>query len=173
MRVSIYTYMHMYGCLLPLYSPLGSSTVFSVPDHSEHIFSVAIALTARSRHLWFSLNQPPCTWLCIQRLAMADLCFGPLFGWDRELGLSNSQPQAPQWCLPQISDIFEASQKQRGCVSSWRGRQNKADVTKSCVENSWENRTKLWSFHPTNVATFGKSCLFPLSFHLSQQNGWA
>lgn len=128
---------------------------------------------ASSRHLWVSLDQPPRTWLPVQTLAVADLYFEPLFGLDREVGRSYSLPQAPQWCIPQINDIFEASHKQRGCVSSCRGRQHRVEVTKSCVENSWESRTKPRSFHPTNFATFGKSCLFPLFFQLSQQNGWA
>lgn len=98
-------------------------------------------------------------------------------GWQRlisALGLFSARAGSSGWACPRHhSDVFEAFRKQRGCISSWRGRQHRVHVITSSVENSLESKTKPWSFHPTSFDPFGKGYLFPLSFHLSQQNGSA
>lgn len=50
LRVSVY--IDMYGCLLPLYSPLGSSTVFSVPGHTEMFSLSPLHLQPEAAILW-------------------------------------------------------------------------------------------------------------------------
>lgn len=171
-------YIYMYGCLLPLYSPLGSSTVFSVPGHIEEVFSVLIAFTARSGHpvdslnfeaLTTSLPISDCTSKGWQWLISA---LGLFFAWAGSSAWATACPR-PHSDAFDHSDFFEACRKEWGCVSRWRSRQHRVGVITSSVENSWESETKPWSFHPTSFDPFGKGCLFPLSFHLSQQNGWA
>lgn len=75
------------------------------------------------------------------------------------------------------SDIFKVScsslATQQGCALSWRGRQHRVVVIPSSVENSWDISINSCSFHPTSFDPFWKGCLFPLSFHLSQQKAWA
>lgn len=165
----IYIYIHMYGCLLPLCSSIGSNTVISVPGHSEHVFSVLIALTARSRHPVDSLNFEALTTFLL-------ISHGTSGGWQwliSDFGLFSAWAETLAWATAcprhrggifDHSDAFKASHKQRGCASSWRGRKHSVDITTSYVENSWENDTKPWSFHPTSFDPCGKGCLFSFFF---------
>lgn len=167
--VCIYIYIHIYGCLLPLYSSVGSNTVFSVSDHSEHVSSVPIALTARSRHPVDSLNFGVLT----TSLLISD-CTSKGWQWlISYLGLFSAWAETLAWATAYLrhhsdvfghSDAFKASWKQQGCASSWRGRKHRVYVTTSYIENSCENETKPWIFHPTSFDPCGKGCLFSFSF---------
>ena len=113
----------MYGCLLPLYSPQGSSTVFSVPGYNEHVCSVPIAFTARSGHpvdflnfgpLMTSLPMSNCTSKGWQWLIST---LGLFSAWAGSLACATACPGHHSDVFDH-SDVFEASRKQQGGVST-------------------------------------------------------
>lgn len=75
-----FTYECMYvgGCFLPLCSPLRSIPVCPVLGHSEHVFSVTLATTARYGYHMDFLNIGAITTRLIahKMLVVADFCFG-------------------------------------------------------------------------------------------------